>query len=76
MDNSTATKQSCDVLNYEITTFLMMILFLISEILPFLKKTKAMGIIHSALYILKKSKLLSKSVEGQIDKIETQFKPV
>ena len=72
MENATkVTTDNC--LNYEICSFVMIILFLVSEILPFIKKTRGAGILHTSLYILKKSSVLTKQMTHQIDKLEKQL---
>ena len=73
MENATKVSTDSCSLNYEICSFVMIILFLVSEILPFIKKTRGAGILHTSLYILKKSSVLTKQMTHQIDKLEKQL---
>tara|TARA_R110000764_G_scaffold53403_1_gene116346 strand:+ start:5182 stop:5415 length:234 start_codon:yes stop_codon:yes gene_type:complete len=43
---------------WEYTAIAALALFVVSEVMPFLKKTKGMGLIHSAICLLRGSKCM------------------
>ena len=49
-------------MDYQITTFVALGLFICSEVLPFVKKTKGEGLIHSLICLLRGSKCVVEKV--------------
>jgi hypothetical protein len=50
--------------NYETTTYIALGLFVLSEVMPFIKKTKGAGVIHSIICLLNGSKcMIDKALE-------------
>ena len=51
--------------NYETTTYIALGLFVLSEVMPFIKKTKGAGVIHSLICLLQGSKcVIDKTLEA------------
>lgn len=57
--------------NYEYTTFALAGLFVFSEILPFVRKTKGAGVIHSLICMLKGSECMIKKVRETAEQAVT-----
>ena len=57
---------------YEYTTFALAGLFIFSEVLPFLKKTKGSGLIHYLICVLKGSECMIKKVRETAEKVATE----
>ena len=64
--NTTATNNPS--FNYETSTYVMIGLLVISEILPFIKKTKGSGFIHSLLCLLRGSECQAKKITDDAKK--------
>ena len=61
--NSSEIVESIDVVDgWECTAIIAFVLFVISEVMPFIKKTKGMGLIHSVICLLKGSKCMVDTV--------------
>ena len=69
--NKTNTSESSN--GYEMTMYLMVGMFLLSELLPFVKRTKASGLIHSVVCLLKGSECVAKKARTKIEKIEQEM---
>ena len=54
---------------YEYTTFALAGLFIFSEVLPFLKKTKGSGLIHYLICALKGSECMIKKVRETAEQV-------
>ena len=63
--NTTATNNPS--FNYETFTYVMIGLLVISEILPFIKKTKGSGFIHSLICLLRGSECLAKKIADEVE---------
>jgi hypothetical protein len=58
------TSHSVQSFNYEATTYVALGLFVLSEVMPFIKKTRGAGIIHSLICLLNGSKcIINKALE-------------
>lgn len=70
---NTTISQTNESFNYEISTFLLIGMFVISEFLPFIKKTKASGWVHSVVCLMKGSECLAKNIREKAEDIENQL---
>ena len=64
--NTTATNNPSSF-NYETSTYVMIILLAISEILPFIKKTQGSGFIHTIITCLRTSECLAKKIADEVE---------
>ena len=64
--NTTATTNNPSF-NYETSTYVMIALLAISEILPFIKKMKGSGFIHSIITCLRTSECLAKKIADEVE---------
>ena len=55
---------------YEYSTIILAVLFIASEILPFLKKYKTNGILESAVCILRGSECTAKKIADNLENME------
>jgi len=64
--NGTFTSEAVNnSFNYEATTYVALGLFVLSEVMPFIKKTKGAGVIHSLICLLNGSKcVIDKALEA------------
>ena len=58
MNSSEIIGTSGVAVEWEYTAIVALALFVFSEVLPFIKKTKGMGLIHSAICLLRGSKCM------------------
>ena len=64
MNNTLSQSVVSQSFNYETTTFIALGLFVLSEVMPFIKKTKGAGVIHSLICLLNGSKcMIDKALE-------------
>ena len=63
--NTTATNDPS--FNYETSNYVMIGFLAISEILPFIKKTKGSGFIHSIICLLRGSQCLAKKIADEVE---------
>lgn len=62
--NGTITQSVSNQFSYETTTYVALGLFVLSEVMPFIKKTKGSGVIHSFICLLNGSKcMIDKALE-------------
>jgi hypothetical protein len=62
--NTTLSSEAVNSFNYEATTYVALGLFVLSEVMPFIKKTKGAGVIHSIICLLTGSKcVIDKALE-------------
>ena len=59
--------------NYETSTYVIIGLLVISEVLPFIRKTKGSGFLHSIVCLLRGSQCLAKKIA---DEVEKEMKPI
>tara|TARA_B110000263_G_C14806724_1_gene284501 strand:+ start:24 stop:257 length:234 start_codon:yes stop_codon:yes gene_type:complete len=62
MNSSTSTQTGQVGVEWEYTAIAALGLFILSEVLPFIKKTKGAGLIHSAICLLRGSKCMVDNV--------------
>ena len=64
MNGTISSSENQESFNYETTTYLALGLFVLSEVMPFIKKTKGAGLIHSLICLLSGSKcMIDKALE-------------
>ena len=63
--NSTSTTNTS--FNYDTSTYVIAGLFLVSEALPFIKKLKGSGFLHSLLCILRGSQCVAKELADKVE---------
>ena len=72
--NTTATTNNHSF-NYETSTYVMIALLAISEILPFIKKTKGSGFIHSLICLLRGSECVAKKIADEVEDFNQDTQP-
>lgn len=72
--NGTFTSQAVNQsFNYETTTYIALGLFILSEVMPFIKKTKGSGVLHSIICLLNGSKcMIEKALEAAEAAVEDE----
>ncbi len=65
MNGTTTGQEFNNPFDYETTTYIALGLFVLSEVMPFIKKTKGAGVIHSLICLLQGSKcMIDKTLEA------------
>jgi hypothetical protein len=53
--------------NYETSTYVIISLLVISEVLPFIRKTKGSGFLHSIVCLLRGSRCVAKKIADEVE---------
>tara|TARA_R110000803_G_scaffold50583_1_gene104820 strand:- start:3014 stop:3253 length:240 start_codon:yes stop_codon:yes gene_type:complete len=75
MSNNSFTGSE-DSFNYQTTTFLALGLFIFSEVMPFIKKTKGAGVVHSLICLLRGSKCMIDKALEVVDIVEEKTEEI
>lgn len=65
--NTTSSSSSNGENYYEYSTFILGTLFVVSELLPFIKKTKGNSIVHSIICLLRGSSCVAEKIADTLE---------